>query len=168
MKAPQSPSALFTEASARRLPDRRLNFFGRCIALLAALWAPLGTHVAQAASAVWQNTGTDFNTGGNWSGGTGTGGIPGTGDNATFTGAEVSNPNLSASLTIQGITFSTTTTTGYTLSASAGQSLTLTNVGTGASAAINAANTSGANTISAPLILGGAAATPVARATARD
>jgi hypothetical protein len=112
---------------------------------------------ARAASAVWQNTGTDFNTGGNWSGGTGTGGIPGTGDNATFTGPEVSNPNLSASLTIQGMTFSTTTSKGYTLSASAGQSLTLTNVGTGATGAVNAANTSGTNTISAPLILGGAA-----------
>jgi fibronectin-binding autotransporter adhesin len=117
---------------------------------------------AQAASAVWQNTGTDFNTGSDWSGGTGTGGIPGPSDNATFTGPEVTNPNLSASLSIQGLTFSSTTTSGYTLSASSSQSLTLTNAGTGASAAINAANTSGTNTISAPLILGGAAASQAA------
>ena len=38
-------------------------------------------------------------------------------DNATFTGAEVTNPNLSASSIIQGLTFSTATTSGYTISA---------------------------------------------------
>ncbi len=110
---------------------------------------------AHAAAATWSNTGTDFNTGGNWTSGTGPGGIPGTGDVATFTGAEATNPNLSASLTIQGLNFSTAATSGYTLSASSA-TLTLTNVGTGATGAIEAANTSGTNTISAPLILGGA------------
>jgi autotransporter-associated beta strand protein len=58
-------------------------------------------------------------------------------------------------LTIQGLNFSTAATSGYTLSASSA-TLTLTNVGTGATGAIEAANTSGTNTISAPLILGGA------------
>jgi fibronectin-binding autotransporter adhesin len=110
---------------------------------------------SRAASPTWNNTGTDFNTGADWTGGTGTGGIPGTGDNATFSSAKVTNPNLSASLTIQGLTFSTTAASGYTLSNTNSAVLTLTNIGTGASAAINAANTSGTNTISAPLILGG-------------
>lgn len=123
--------------------------------LLAAVL--LASPTAQAATKTWNNTGTDFNTTGFWTGGT-----PGASDNATFTGAMLTNPNLSASLSIQGLTFSSTTTSGYTLTASASQSLTLTNVGTGTTAAINAANTSGTNTISAPLILGGAAATQAA------
>ena len=128
----------------------------RRLAILAgSIAALLGSHSAQAAAITWSNTGTDFNTGASWIGNT----APGTGDNATFTGAELTNPNLSASLTIQGLTFSTATSSGYTLSAAAGQSLTLTNTGTGAASAINAANTSGTNLISAPLILGGAAAT---------
>src|SRR5271155_3113819 len=52
---------------------------------------------SRAASPTWNNTGTDFNTGADWTGGTGPGGIPGTGDNATFSSAKLTNPNLSAS-----------------------------------------------------------------------
>jgi len=125
-----------------------------CAVSLSAVLLAFST--AQAATKTWNNTGTDFNTTGSWTGGT-----PGASDNATFTGAMTTNPDLSASLTNQGLTFSSTTTSGYTLTATAGQ-LTLTNVGTGVSAAINAANTSGTNTISAPLILGGAAASQAA------
>lgn len=107
-----------------------------------------------AATRTWNNAGTDFNTGANW-----TGGLPGAADNATFTGAAgVNQPNLSANITIQGLTFSSLTSSGYSLTRTAG-SLTLTNVGVTANSAINAANTSGTNTISAPIILGGAAAT---------
>src|SRR5438270_236488 len=46
----------------------------------------------------WGNTGTDFNTGANWVGGT----APGAGDVAYFKTAEVTNPNLSASVSIAG------------------------------------------------------------------
>ena len=140
---------------AHRTASRRptaLILAGSIGTLLAAL---ASFDPAQAASITWSNTATDFNTGTDWIGNA----VPGSGDNATFTGVKVFNPNLSTSLTIQGLTFSTATTSGYTLSATAGQSLTLTNTGTGATGAITAANTSGTNTISANLILGGAAAT---------
>jgi fibronectin-binding autotransporter adhesin len=125
--------------------------------LLALLIFGVAAAPTYAATATWNNTGTDFNTGANWTGGTGTGGIPGAADNATFTGAEVTNPNLSLADTIQGLTFALGAS-GYTLSSS-GPSLTLTNTGTTTSSAINAANTSGTDTISANIILGGAAAT---------
>jgi autotransporter-associated beta strand protein len=109
--------------------------------------------LASAADVTWTPGTTDFNLGTNWSGSV----TPGSGDNAFFTGAAGTQPGLTASDTIQGLTFNGTTSSGYTLSSSNG-SLTLTNTGTGATSAINAANTSGTNTISAPIILGGAAA----------
>jgi|GEM_PF-5168425 len=47
---------------------------------------------AMAASVTWNDAGTDFNTGANW-----TGGLPSTGDNATFSGPfGVNQPDLSA------------------------------------------------------------------------
>jgi len=103
-----------------------------------------------AANKVWAPGTTDFNLTTNW-----TGGLPGTTDNAYFTGAAGIQPTLTGGITIQGLTFSSAASSGYTLSSSTG-SLTLTNV-TAASLAISAANTSGTNTISAPIILGGAA-----------
>jgi len=109
-------------------------------------------YVLNAADTTWQNTGTDFNTPGNWSGG-----VPTTGDVAVFGNAAVASPNLSVGLTIQELNFSTTASSGYTLSNSGGALLTLTNNGTGVTSAINAANTSGNNTISAPLVLGATA-----------
>ena len=124
--------------------------FAWATGLLAVLILYVAVAQTYAATAIWNNIGTDFNTGANWTGGTGTGGIPGAADNATFTGAEVTNPNLSLADTIQGLTFSTAASSGYTLSSS-GPSLTLTNTGTTINSAINAADTSGINTISAPL-----------------
>jgi autotransporter-associated beta strand protein len=99
--------------------------------------------------------GTDYNMAANW-----TGGLPGTGDAAVFSSAVTFQPILSAPITNQQIRF-TTLTGGWTLSGSS--ALTLTSTGTGATAgtgsAIVSANTSGTTTISAPIILGGAAAT---------
>lgn len=109
--------------------------------------------VTQAASTTWNNGGTDFNNGANW-----TNGLPGSGDNATFLGAASVQPELSADITIQGLTFSGAGATGYDFTQIAG-SLTLTNTGAGVSSAIYAQNTSGLNTIDAPIVLGGAAAT---------
>src|SRR5215213_10797258 len=111
---------------------------------------------ARALTITWDNDlldgdDTNFNNAANWIGAA----VPASGDNATFSGASVANPNLTATDTIQGLTFAVGAS-GYTLSSS-GPALTLTNVGTAATSAINAANT-GTNTISAPIILGGAAA----------
>jgi len=106
-----------------------------------------------AANKTWNNTGTDFNASGSW-----TGGVPGTGDTAVFSTAEVSNPNLSASLTILALNFSTTSSSGYDLtSSSTSIKLTLNSTATGTGSAINAANTSGTNTIDAPIVLGASA-----------
>lgn len=109
---------------------------------------------ALAANGTWNNTGTDFNNGTNW-----TPGLPPPADRGIFDGAVVNQPALSANITMSGITFNSTTTSGYLLSSTSG-SLTLTSTGIGSTlAAIRANNTSGTNTISAPIILGQAAAT---------
>jgi len=126
-----------------------------CGCLFALAIFCLSGHETQAASITWNNTATDYNAGGSWTGLA----APGVNDNATFTGsAGAFLPSLTGSITNQGLTFSTTASSGYMLSAGVG-SLTLTNVGTSTNSAINALNTSGTNTISAPIILGGAAAT---------
>ena len=111
------------------------------------------TITAQAATKTWSNSGTDYNAGASW-GGT----APGTGDNALFNGTAVTQPKLSASIANQGLTFGSTGLN-YVLSATSPFALTLSNTGTGSSSAINASSTSGINEISAPLILGGTAAT---------
>jgi autotransporter-associated beta strand protein len=128
-----------------------------------ALWALLllavlsvGLFVAQAAVRTWNNAGTDFNTTGNW-----TGGLPGVADNATFALVATVQPNVSANISVLSVNFSTTASSGYNLtSSSAATKLTLLSTsGAGASAAMNAANTSGTNTIDAPIVLGAAGAT---------
>jgi hypothetical protein len=109
---------------------------------------------AQAATVTWKNAGsTDWNTNGSWS----PSGVPASADNATFSGAKASNPNLSASDIIQGLTY-TATGIGYDLTSSTiATKLTLTNAGTGATSAINAVNAGGTNIIDAPIVLGAAA-----------
>ena len=105
----------------------------------------------------WKNTGTDFNAGASWASGI----APGTGDEALFTGPEATQPNLSASLTILGLSFSNATAAGYDLTSSSPSfALTLTNIGTGTTSdALNGTNTSGTNTIDAALVLGAASGT---------
>ena len=113
---------------------------------------------AQAASVTWNPGTTDFNSASNW------GGTSPAGNNATFTGvAGATLPQLSANLSVLGLTFSDAASSGYTVSTATGPfALTLTNVGiqtaspTDTSYAIRALNTSGTNTISAPIIFGGA------------
>ena len=112
-----------------------------CAAMVAAVLA--GPAGALAANSTWQNVGTDFNTTSNWNAG-----VPGGGNIATFDVAAVTNPNLSTSLSIGQLNFSTAAAGGYTVSASAGQALTLTTT-----TAITSSNTSGTNTISTPLTL---------------
>jgi len=103
---------------------------------------------------VWKNTATAFNSSGSWT----PSGIPGSSDVADFNSAMITQPNLSGSLTIQELFFSTTTASGYDLTSSnTSVKLTLTNTGTGTTSAIDAENTSGTNTIHAPIVLGAAA-----------
>src|SRR3954465_1282880 len=119
----------------------------------AAMACGLLTSTTHAPPITWNNSGTDFNAGPSWIGGI----VPGGSDNATFSGASVVNPNLTAADTIQGLTFAISSP-GYILSSS-GPALTLPNVGTGTTSAINVLNASGTETISAPIILGGNAIT---------
>jgi fibronectin-binding autotransporter adhesin len=118
---------------------------------LAVMALASATH---AADKIWSNAGTtDFNQTTNW-----TGGLPGTGDAAVFNATTPSvQPATTAPITIQQIRF---TTNGWTLSG--GSAITLTSTGTGGTpgtgSALVLSNTIGSNTISAPLILGGAAA----------
>jgi fibronectin-binding autotransporter adhesin len=105
---------------------------------------------ALSADRAWNNTGTDFNAAGSW-----TGGVPTSADRGLFNAAAVTQPNLSASLTLQGLSF---TASGYTLTSSGiGTQLTLTN--TGVSTSNSALNTSAGTTniINAPIVLGAAA-----------
>ena len=125
--------------------------------------AILGSQSAQALQKTWTNAGTtDFNTTGNWTGGT-----PGAGDVALFNAAVVLQPNLSASLSIAGLYFSGIGSSGYDVTSSSGAVVfTLTGVGATGSggtsnssaAAIRSEITSGTNTVDAPVNLGAAAA----------
>lgn len=113
------------------------------------------------AARTWANTNvgaTDFNTTTSWTGGV----VPGLGDVGLFTAAQVSQPNLSSSLSIAGLLFNGTTTNGYDVtSSSSAVTFTLTGRATSGSggtsdssaAAIRSEITSGTNTIDAPLIL---------------
>src|SRR5437588_5700190 len=114
------------------------------------------------AQKTWNNTGTDWNTASDW-----TGGVP-TGNNvAVFAASPGTQPNVSASDTTAGLYFLGAGTNGFNLtSSSSAVTLTLTGVGaTGnggtansSAAAIRSEATSGTNTVSAPLVLGAAAA----------
>ena len=110
----------------------------------------------------WGNaSGTDWNTVANWTGVAGGSAPPAPGDVAWFTGAKVTDPNLSSSVSISGLYFSATNSSNYTLSNSNDATLTLTGsagtigaeTGDSTAVAIGANNTSGTNTISAPIIL---------------
>lgn len=115
----------------------------------------IASHPAQAADKTWNNTGTDFNTAGSW-----TGGAPGTGDKTVFSTTATSQPDLSSSLTIQGLNFSAAGASGYNLtSTSTSIKLTLTNIGTGTTGMLTSTNTSGTNTIAAPIVMGAASGT---------
>ncbi len=106
----------------------------------------------------WGNTGTDFNTAANWSATTG-GVPPGTGDVGWFKAAVITQPNLSASLSIAGLYFNGTGSSGYSITATNSAVFTLTavsgssEISNGNSVAIRGDNTTGTNTISVPLIL---------------
>src|SRR6202043_2996964 len=106
----------------------------------------------------WKNTGTDFNAGASWVSGT----APGVGDVGAFNAAEITQPKLSASISIAGLYFTGTGTSGYDLTNTTAETLTLTGradvttgteTGNANAAAIGAENTSGTNTIDVPIIL---------------
>src|SRR5437660_1712345 len=118
----------------------------------------------------WKNTGgTDWNTGTNWTAVSGSA-PPIAGDVAWFkTAFSSGQPNLSASTSIAGFYFNGTGSSGYDITSSTTAikfTLTGSSVSSGAQAensdatanVIRADNTSGTNTIDAPIILGGAAA----------
>ncbi|MEI6493349.1 MAG: autotransporter-associated beta strand repeat-containing protein [Verrucomicrobiota bacterium] len=109
---------------------------------------------AQSATSTWKNTGTDWNTSGNWNG---TVTPPGSADTALFNTTATNQPNLSANTTINTLSLSATTG-GWTLSATGGAVLTLLSTSaTAGSEAIYSNNTGQtANTISAPIVLGAA------------
>ena len=132
--APFSRPLIFGDRSLRFLPGILCVF---TVALIG------GMSSLQAQNITWSNTGTNYNTGSNWVGGS----APSTTNNATFSGAAVTQPNLTANVTNQAVRFDSTAS-GYTLSADAGRSLTLTGT-----TVVSAQNTSGTNTISAPIII---------------
>ena len=116
------------------------------------------------AAKTWNNTGTDYNTTGNWTGGT-----PGPADVGTFTSIEVTQPNLSASLSNAGIYFKGTGSSGYDITRTNSAAFTLTGTdSTGGSGTTNSTAapirseiTSGTNEVDAPVILGAASGTQV-------
>jgi autotransporter-associated beta strand protein len=116
------------------------------ILLIPAMLAALAGS-ALAANGIWSNNGTDFNLPSNW-----TPGLPGASDRGLFNGTVGTQPSLSSNITMSGLTFNATAS-GYIISSASG-SLTLTSNVTGSSlSTIYAVNTSGTNTISAPIIL---------------
>lgn len=93
----------------------------------------------------WNNADTNFNSGSSWGGGT----APGAPDRAVFSTVATNQPDLTANLSINGLTFNTS---GYTLSSAGAKTLTLTGNGTtSTTAAIYMATNAGSNTITADL-----------------
>lgn len=155
-----SPPAAAPAKEAARLPGSKIrNGIAACLALAVLT---LGQS-AQAAQIVWNNTGTDFNSTGSWTGGV----VPSGNNNAAFSTGEVTQPNLSTSLSLAGIVFTTSTAFGYDITSSGGAAFTLTGNTAGSaaqstnsgSAAIFAANTSGTNTFDVNLTLAPATGT---------
>ncbi len=137
---------------------------GLTITILALAF--LSSQSAFASARTWGNTtGTDYNAAASWNAGAGP--APGAGDVGSFTAAEVTQPNLSASLSNAGVYFQGAASGGYDLTAAGGVSLTLTGTSTSGSngtsnstaAAIRSDITSGTNTVDAPLILAPATGT---------
>ena len=114
------------------------------LALLAT--TALTQHSAEGANATWKNaaaTGTppDWNTGSNWTGGTGTGGVPGTADIAVFDTVAAKSPNLSASATIVELNFNNSSSSrAYDITATNSSTLTLTGAGQVRNASVNTDN----------------------------
>lgn len=115
-------------------------------AVLVGSIAALLSSPSVSAAPTWGNTGTNFNAGASWVGGV----APVPGDQPTFTGPAVTNPDLSASIATGIVMFSTTDASGYTISSANGSTLTL-NTSAGG---VRASNTSGTNTFSAAVSLG--------------
>lgn len=114
--------------------------------------ALLAAGSVQAAQKTWANTGTDYNTAGNWAGG-----LPGTGDYASFPNVTVTNqPILSAGITNQTVSFNGS---GWVLSCAGGARLTLTSTGNGSGGGTGSAVSGGTynNIIGADIVLGAAA-----------
>lgn len=110
----------------------------------------------QAATYTWGNSGTDFDDGASWLGGSSP--FVTTSGTAIFNVVAGTNPLLDTSGTINSLQFSTAAASGYTLSGTNGAVLTLMSTGaTAATSALNNAITSGSNTISANLNFGAAA-----------
>jgi fibronectin-binding autotransporter adhesin len=125
-----------------------------CSLMIASLIVVGNTPAAQR---TWGNTGTDFNSSGSW-----TGGIVPSGSNvAYFNAAAVTQPNLSASLSMSGLFFDNAGTSGYNITSSGGATFTFTGNDTsgssgtadGSAAAIRSENTTGTNTVNADIVL---------------
>lgn len=110
-----------------------------------------GQSVVRGDTLTWNNSATDFNASAAW---TSTSNptvhhVPGINDTADFSGLEMINPNVSATLAVQRVSFGAllNVASGYTLISSPNGQLA---IGTGG---IDAMNVTGTNTISASLVL---------------
>jgi len=134
---------------------KSLTFHHSLALVIFALFA-LPVPPAFSAIVTWNNTGTDFNTGTSWDGGT----APGASDRAVFFSTATNQPSVTADITVSGLTFDNTGSgAGYTLSGTAGEKLTLTSTTSDTNAAIFTTNTTGTNTISTDLYFGNTSGT---------
>lgn len=152
---PSARTFMPASPSLRRPVSFPIGFFLKTRAASAiGLSGALFVQGAQAANITWANTATDFTTGGSWLGGV----APGSADVAIFNAAASTSPNLAASSTLSALQFNNAASSGYTFSNSNAAVLTLLSTGaTAGTAALNSANTTGANVISSNLNLGAAA-----------
>ncbi len=125
----------------------------RWAAVMLGLGALAATAPMAGANAVWNNTSTNFNASGSW-----TGGLPSSTNPAVFNAAMVDQPNVSAPITVEALDFSVT---GYDLTSTGGtDAITLTQVNPGYQIVNLSSSVSGSTaTIDAPLVLGGGAGT---------
>lgn len=119
----------------------KYSFVRRNGLALLALVLPAFSQTLHASPIQWSNSGTDFNAAASWIGDV----SPGAADLATFSGAPLTNPVLSAPSTVAGLVFADAEASGYGLS---GSTLTL-----GVSGIDASALSSGTNSISSNLTL---------------
>lgn len=155
------PSAITRSMFTRVTAFKRVRLILGAVVVVTVLSSIV--FVVLAAQSVWNNTGTDYNSTGSWTGGV----VPSGNNVAAFNVVEATQPNLSASVSISGLAFTTTGASGYSITRTSSAVFTFTGQTAGSaaqttnsnSAAIFSATTSGTNTVNVPITLAPASGT---------
>lgn len=131
-------------------PPRSVHILS-CSAALLGLFCVLLASSAEAAIRTWSPVNTNFNDGANW-----LGGLPGSADIGVFPGAAGTQPNVTAPISVFGLSLPVGSS-GYIISSSGSPITLLSTVATSGSSAVANAAAAGTTTFNTGLVLGAAA-----------